>query len=31
MRQRFTTWLAVGMGVLIVIAALVFALVQNPP
>jgi len=31
MRQRFTTWLAVGMGVVIVIAALVFALVQSAP
>ena len=31
MRQRFTTLLAVGMGVVIVIAALIFALVQSAP
>jgi len=31
MRQRFTTWLAVGIGVVIVIAALIFALVQSTP
>lgn len=31
MRQRFTTWLAVGMGVVIILAALIFALVQSAP
>jgi hypothetical protein len=31
MRQLYSTWLAVGIGVILFMLALVFALMQNMP
>lgn len=29
MRQRFSTWLAIGVGLMIFILALIFAIIQS--
>jgi hypothetical protein len=29
MRQKFSTWLAIGIGVMILVLAVIFALIQS--